>query len=49
MEFLHSKQLKKPEYWDDFLRREIELPLNQYYAADFLEKLDVSRSFEEED
>lgn len=47
--YLYSKELSHPPYWDDFLRKEIELPLKQKYAADYLVKLNVSRSFDEED
>lgn len=48
-QYLQSTGQSHPEYWDDFTRRPIEMPLKQVYAADFLEKLNVSRNFQEED
>ncbi|XP_054167006.1 uncharacterized protein LOC128964439 [Oppia nitens] len=47
--YLASIGRKRPQYWDDFLRRPIERPLKQYYAADYLQKIDYSRSFEIEE
>ncbi|KAI2797683.1 Ribosomal protein 63, mitochondrial [Blomia tropicalis] len=47
--YLQSKGLDHPEYWDDFMRRPIEVPLKQHYAADYLVNLNINRSFEEED
>jgi len=46
--YLKSVNRTRPEYWDDFLRRPIEKPLKQYYAADYLKRLEISRGFEEE-
>jgi len=47
--YLKSIGRTRPEYWDDFLRRPIEAPLKQTYAADYIINLDTNRSFEEED
>ncbi|CAG2102514.1 unnamed protein product [Medioppia subpectinata] len=47
--YLQSIGRTRPEYWDDFLRQPLEEPLKQYFAADYLRKLDFSRGFEEED
>ena len=40
--------MERPPYWDDFTRMTIEQPLQQSYSADYLEKLNCSRTFEEE-
>ncbi|XP_027194841.2 uncharacterized protein LOC113789496 [Dermatophagoides pteronyssinus] len=47
-QYLESKKMERPPYWDDFSRMTIEQPLKQSYSADYLEKLNSSRSFEEE-
>jgi len=47
--YLESVGRTRPEYWDDFLRQPLEVPLKQYYAADYLQRLDITRSFDEED
>ncbi|CAG2165958.1 unnamed protein product [Oppiella nova] len=47
--YLKSVGRTRPQYWDDFLRQPLEEPLKQYFAADFLERLDLTRSFDEED
>ncbi|KAH9389994.1 Ribosomal protein 63, mitochondrial [Tyrophagus putrescentiae] len=48
-QYLEATGQSKPEYWDDFTRKTIEEPLPQHYAADYLEKFNVNRSFCEED
>ncbi|OTF82467.1 hypothetical protein BLA29_012177 [Euroglyphus maynei] len=47
--YLESKNMERPPYWDDFTRMTIEQPLQHSYSADYLRRLNVSRSFEEED
>ncbi|KAF7488949.1 hypothetical protein SSS_06073 [Sarcoptes scabiei] len=48
-QYLQSIGRDHPSYWDDFTRRPIIDPIKQTYSMDFMMKLNVSRSFEEED